>query len=471
MGKNALKTKKISSSSLRKTISAQEQKIAELQAEISALKKHSDPLPKNEEEIFSVKEILALMPGNIFWKDKEGRCMGCNNNLAKFFGRQSPDEMIGKRNADYMPKEYAENLDCIDQDIMHSKQGRYVEEIVSDLNNQLAYFFTHKIPLFDRAGEVVGILGISLNITEHKKMEKELKIAKEKAEASNRAKSQFLAVMNHELRTPLTGILGLVTILKNGDLSENEIKNSIEDLENCSQNLLSLVNNVLNFSRLEAGKYNSKMMAPAHLNTLINEVLSITSGLAKNKGLELHTQFDQQLSKHILTDAGFLRQILINIVNNAVKFTEKGYVAIHTKVLQQSSKKAKIEIAIHDTGPGIPPEKLGLIFEPFQQLEDTYTRQSSRGGTGLGLAIVKRLTALLHMEINITSKPGKGSTFTLIGEFETTACIQNNSKELTVAPRETPSQEIYLARKKQKLKILLIEDDIIVQRIHKKNVD
>ncbi|RDI44757.1 ATP-binding protein [Aquicella lusitana] len=458
---------------LEQIIARQKRQIATLRAENDMLKKKAILSANNDKEFFALRDLIALMPGNIFWKDKEGKLLGCNNHLAKILSLTSPDEIIGKHTIDLVGAELAEQIDKIDKEIMASMEATSIEEVGFNEKHEPATYLSYKIPLRDRNGEVIGLLGTSLDITEHKRMEQELKIAKEKAEASNRAKSQFLAVVNHELRTPLTGILGLVNFLKQGNLSKADQLTSLEDLEHCAQNLLSLVNDVLDFSRLEAGKYVLNTHTSINLNTLINEALSITAALAKNKGLELTARLDQQPSLQIQTDPHVLRQILINIINNAIKFTEKGQIAIEVRILKRTARKAKLAIAVHDTGPGIPADKLELIFEPFRQLEDAYTRQSSRSGTGLGLAIVKRLAGLLNMTINVISEPGKGSTFTLIGEFEVPrgdsliTALHKKSMAYRAKHPDLPSTALS-SLPKQKLKVLLIEDDKIVQRIHEK---
>lgn len=467
---NENKLSQLSKVQLIKFITAQQEHIAELQIEKNNLKKKARLLPDEDAKLYSLREIIALMPGNIFWKDKTGKYLGCNNNVAKWLGFRSPDDIIGKSNKDFLPEDYAQKLDQTDQEVIDSKQGRFLEEAGLHLSNdQLVTFFAHKIPLLNSSNEVIGLLGIAMDITAQKKMEEELKLAKEKAEASNRAKSQFLAVINHELRTPLTCIIGLTDLLKENKLPSEERLQTLAAIENCSHYLLNLVKDVLDFSRLETGKHHVKLTTLS-IATLIHEIYSLLKPLAEKKGLQLEIELCSSLPQFILTDQRILRHILINLINNAIKFTEKGYIKIIVNALEQKVKHVKLEIKVIDTGKGIPSDKLEVIFKPFQQLEDAYTRQSSRNGTGLGLSIVKKLAELLDIQIQVESQPQKGSIFSLIGEFaiqeNAIQPVQKTSPFVQSPPKKASFKKTILESKS--IKVLLIEDDPIIQFIHKK---
>jgi two-component system aerobic respiration control sensor histidine kinase ArcB len=410
----------------------------------------------NKEDFFSLRKIIALMPGHVFWKNKDGVYYGCNNHHADFFKLPSPESIIGLRNHDLMNQELSDRLDKFDQEIMASKKDHFLEETTHDKHGNPAIFYTQKSPLFDDNGDVVGLLGISINITERKRIEEELRIAKEKAEAANRAKGQFLAVINHELRTPLTGIIGLVNMLKKGHLTARDEAATIEDLENCAEHLLSLVNDVLDFTRLEAERISVQLM-PVNIAKVIDEVLSILTGLAVSRNIQFNVNLDNTLPDYILTDGRGIRQILLNFINNAIKFTENGSITITTETTPINDKRVQLKISVIDTGLGIPADKLKTIFEPFQQLEDPYLRQSSRSGTGLGLAIVRRLCKMMGFSIDVKSEIGKGSVFSIQGEFDITETPNHSNQVL---------QKTQTVRLQHHPKILLIEDDKIVQRIH-----
>lgn len=420
-----------------------------------------------------LKNIIALIPGNVFWKDKKGRFLGCNNNVARLLGLESPVEIVGKTNSELLGGNVAELIDQNDTIVNSAGKESYFEEIGWDMYQNPATYLTKKLPLYDDQSNYVGILGVSFDITERKKMEEDLKIAKEKAEASNRAKSQFLAVVNHELRTPLASIVGLVDFLKQVDLPAREEQNIIEAIENCTRHLLGLVNDVLDVSKLEAGKYNVRHNV-VNVSSLIQEVQGIVNSLAVNKGLELRVNIMPNTPESVLTDVRIVRQILINLLGNAIKFTDSGHITIQVKpVSTMVDQRVRLEFSVIDTGTGIPEDKLNVIFEPFQQLEGPYTRQSSRSGTGLGLTIVEKLTALVNGKINVTSEPGIGSTFSITCDFEVRDHSIPNATDTQVhiarpVNRLTPFKVKAKAKLRRSPRVLLIEDDPIVQYVHTK---
>lgn len=422
-------------------------------------------LSENAEAI-SLEQIISLLPGSIYWKDINGRYLGCNQDTLRMSNLSSPSEFIGKRLTDMFPKEIAKRVEAIDQEVMRSNTPLRCEEQGLNEKRESAIFFSHKLPLHNKTGEVIGLLGASFDITDRKKMEEELKIAKEKAEASNLAKSQFLAVMNHELRTPIASIVGLLNFLKRGTLSQEEQHDIVTNMENCTKHLLTLVDDVLDFSRLDTGNYTPRISS-VNIANLLYEIYNMLKPLAENKGLDFDLETNN-LHLNVFTDARILRQILINLLNNAIKFTDKGYVRLQLNQTARNGTKHQLKISITDTGPGIPADKLELIFEPFQQLEDAYTRQSSRSGTGLGLAIVKKLAALLSTNIQAHSQVFEGSTFILEGEFE-----QDTSPGKAIRASKSPQNHIivktiYPHPLKTKPLVLLVEDDPIVQFIHQK---
>ncbi len=411
---------------------------------------------QSAEQDFSLRKILSLMPGNVFWKDKTGKFLGVNNNLAKLLGLSSPEEIIGKYNHDLVSPEIAAALSEVDEKSINL-EGRSFEENGLDVNGNPAIYFTQKHALHNAQGETIGIIGISMDITERKKIEHELKLAKENAETSNQAKSQFLAMVNHELRTPLTGILGLVGILKD-QLSNLNIPNNtislIHNLNDCSQYLLSMVNDVLDFSKLEANQHKADIKA-ADLNSISRQVFSMLEKLAAQKKLNLTIESKKDLPL-LLTDEKAISQILVNLINNSIKFTQAGEVKLTITHYPVSANILHLTIAVTDTGQGIPEDKIDTIFEPFKQLQNTYIHPTSRSGTGLGLTIVKKLTESLGCSIKVSSNEGVGSTFTVSGNFT----IATNTNGIS------PIEQIEATGTKRK-KILLVEDDKIVQMVHR----
>lgn len=407
----------------------------------------------------TLQNIIELMPGNVYWKNLEGTILGVNNNLAKISGMNSPADMVGKTILELFGQSFADYAQKYDQIVYDLGKEYSHEEAGLTLDNQPAVYISKKIPLYDSSGKLNGTLGVSVDITDRKKMEQELLIAKEKAEISNRIKSQFVAAVNHELRTPLASIIGLVDLLKVEKLHEPEGKKIIASIENSAQHLLNLVNDVLDFSKLETGRQQLQI-TPVNFKMLLSEIQDLLDPLANNKELVLSYTIDPHIPSFLLTDIRILRHILINLINNAIKFTETGHVSVHINVLQQIDKQVQLKIDISDTGIGISQDKLELIFKPFQQVNETNIKSSSRNGTGLGLAIVKKLAKAIQATLHVESQLGQGSTFSLTADFaiadEKMIQAQRKSLNKTHKPKEN------------KLRALVVEDDPIIQYIHKK---
>jgi len=282
----------------------------------------------------------------------------------------------------------------------------------------------------DKKNNTVGIVGNSFDTTL-------LKQAQKQAEMANLAKTQFLALMSHELRTPLTGIICSANILAEMDKMPSEAIEFIGYIIESGQYLLSTVNNILDFAKLEANQF-KLITSQINLRRTVEEIINILKVVAKEKKLDLFLEYENTLPANVIADPRVIRHILTNLVSNAIKFTDQGKITIQVRPLSpnrypnfeslitpldnlENDKKLKscfFEIAVSDTGMGIPADKLDLIFNKFSQLEDDpYVRKKSHYGSGLGLTITKKMAELMGGKINVTSELGKGSTFCLIAKF------------------------------------------------------
>jgi signal transduction histidine kinase/CheY-like chemotaxis protein len=263
------------------------------------------------------------------------------------------------------------------------------------------------IKLIDQRGHGGDIVSLALNITPTVRYEAELKASRQKAEAANRAKSAFLANMSHEIRTPMNGVVGMAELLTDSDLDEEQLL-YVNTIKNSGEALLVIINDVLDYSKIEAEKL-VLHPEPFDLERCIHEVVMLLQPTARDKGLDMLVDFDLFLPTRFVGDPGRVRQVLTNLVGNAIKFTSSGHVLIRVTGMQDEGDNCSVHITIEDTGIGIPADKDEHIFGEFNQVEDERNRQFE--GSGLGLAISRRLIGLMGGTVWVDSEEGKGSVF------------------------------------------------------------
>lgn len=415
-----------------------------------------------QEELLT--KVLELIPFSVFWKDHESRYLGCNQAFTALAGLSRPAEIVGL--TDYDLPWTRDESDAYREDdrqvIETGKAKLHIIETQLNADGERTWLDTSKVPLRDGQNRIMGVLGIFADITRRKENElelertrrhldaalkamdsglslddreerlekcsatvlgaqpesgeaddpeldaaaRELRHAKERAESASRTKSIFLANMSHEMRTPMSAILGFTNLLLE-EATDDSMRESLEAIQRNSESLLELINDILDLSRVE----NDAVVAqrePVNLAMLIEEVLVLLRPGAAEKSIDLRLCGMDEVPEVVETDRLRLRQILINLVGNAIKFTHEGEVAVQPSWTQAGGGTLTVEV--RDTGVGMTSEQLERIFRPFEQADGSTTRKY--GGTGLGLAITRRLTELLGGKVEATSSVAEGSVFT-----------------------------------------------------------
>ncbi|WP_321469481.1 ATP-binding protein [Halarcobacter sp.] len=401
------------------------------------------------------ERLLDLAGEGIFGLDSKGRFIFINPTASNLLGYDSK-ELIGK----YLNKTIAKHL--------FSKGAQQKERLmliqkeeqtfISKDNKEFPIDYI-STPIYSNNSTILeGSVVVFSDITKRKEYENQLKKATLEAQKANRSKSIFLTNMSHELRTPLNAILGFTSLLKKSKHIENSEKQNINTIYSSGQHLLSLINEILEFAKIEAGKIN---INPNDFNLfkLLEEIESMFTSRCEAKGLNFSLNIDKSVPKYIKCDEKRLRQILINILGNSLKFTNKGYIKINIK-----AKDSKLLVAISDTGIGMSKEALKIVFKPFEQIEE---KTHKHEGTGLGLAITKELIEKMNGKIEAESKLNKGSTFSFEIKIKKIDFVQE---------KEYEKNTILKVKTTNNINILVADDtkanrDLLVQLLNSYNIN
>jgi two-component system sensor histidine kinase/response regulator len=385
-----------------------DERTRELQAEILERKQVERNL---EERTSFLNALIENSPVAIVATDPKGGIQLCNPAFEKLFGYRK-QEAVGRplieliSGEDSLPEMLAHQRRLLEGGMVHSvARRRRADSTLQDIE-------VFAVPLVTN-GKPSGGLILYQDITERKKAEEALLRAKEAAEAASRAKSEFLANMSHEIRTPMNGIIGMTGLALDTKLS-NEQREYLAMVKTSADSLLTLINDILDFSKIEAGKLDLDPI-DFPLRQSIGETLKTLGLRAHQKGLELAWRVDPGVPEFVSGDLGRLRQVLVNLVGNALKFTEHGEVVVGVEQESESATGAYLHFTVRDTGIGIAPEKQKPVFEAFTQADGSTTRKY--GGTGLGLAITTQIVQLMGGKIWLESELGRGSTFHFTGKF------------------------------------------------------
>lgn len=399
-------------------------------------------------EFENFNQLYNLIPSLIIQKSENLKYENVNENFLRFLGKKK-FEVLGKSDFEFFPETIAQEITKADLEVLESEtKSTKIHEIKID--DQKYYFIFHRLVFYETESKLKHLLTVAIDITE---------IFEEKirSEIASKTKSEFLANMSHELRTPLNSIIGFTDLLLQENL-EPEHKEILSNIRQSSYSLLELINDILDLNKIEAGKIEFNPI-PTELSKLLDEVKNLFKERFDSKNLKLEIEKEPSVPDAILIDPLRLKQILINLIGNAYKFTNQGKVTVRIKNLSASKKVGStvhLEFAVIDTGIGIPKDKLELIFEAFTQAEKDTAQKF--GGTGLGLTISKKFVEMMGGKISVESEVGKGSTFSFIIPVEVVPTPETK-KEQPISEQILGSTSPYAPL------ILIIEDDLETAKI------
>ncbi|MFA6037019.1 MAG: PAS domain-containing protein [Legionellales bacterium] len=419
-----------------------------------------------------LEKIISLMPGNVYWKTKEGMFLGCNDNQADVFNLSSRHNILGKNDRDFVPNDLIAQVLKHDRKVIESNKEMLFEEIGTDSQGGRAIYLSHKVPLHDQKNNLIGVLGVSLDITQQKNIEDELRKARDAAQIANAAKSDFIRNMSHDIRTPLTGIIGMADMIGHETVNEDA-----QDIRQAGQALLNLLNEIIETVQLESGDIKHQKECFNIKNT-IDALIIMFKPAIKHKGLKLEVYYDDNIPEVLYGQELLIHRIILNLLGNALKFTDKGSISHEVSLAKKDADKVSLKIVIRDTGIGIPKDKQEMIFDKFSRLSPSYSNHYK--GTGLGLYNVKEFIKKLGGDIKVNSNAGEGAQFTCTVQFKLPTSAQlkkyQKFKPNTQAFSALLEHEIYETKKSdvpetnkqavgERFRILLVEDSLLPKKI------
>ncbi len=431
------------------------------QISVSINQKQADDIVRESE--YRLRQIIDTVPHMIYLKDKQGCFVLANKATATAYGLRV-DEIEGCNQAE-LHKDVDERNQYIEDDNYVLASGQIninQEEKFTDSKGQVRFMQTIKIPLQTEIDSGETLLGVAIDITNHRNAEKELKLAKDKAEESDRLKTAFLANMSHEIRTPMNAIIGFSELLNDPDLTRANREEFVELINNNSKILLNIIEAVIDVAKIEAEQIKIAQ-APCRINQIIDELADFFTNETKKHSLK-HLKIEkikaiEDQNFTILTDPLRFKQIVSNLMSNAIKFTEEGVIELGYELKPNNI----LQFYVKDSGIGLPQDKLKLIFERFRQAEESSTKEY--GGAGLGLTISRKLVELLGGKIWVESEPNKGSTFLFTLPFVTIKGATKTKPFDNLSDKHDWSDKIILVAEDEKSNFELVKAILLKTKV------
>ena len=388
------------------------------------------------------EQVFNDLPTRVYWRDPQLKLLGGNRAFANDFG-VAPESLTGKSDAEIESLAANDVLLERDKKTFSQKAPSVNAEIELKVDNKSQWVEHSSVPLYDDDHNIIGILGSYYDISGIKSVAEEMEKAKETAERANQSKGEFLANMSHEIRTPINAIVGMANLCLKTELNQKQ-KRYIKVIDSSSQALLGVINDILDFSKIDAGKLTVERI-PFDLQDVLTSLADMFAYRAYDKDLEFIINLPANIPTRLIGDPLRLNQVLVNLISNAIKFTEDGEINVAVNLLDSSTDNVLLRISVTDTGIGMDEEQRANLFKAFTQADTSTTRKY--GGTGLGLAISRRLILLMGGDIGVTSAAGQGSTFYI-------------EVELPLQKEQDNSHHQYLLQKLSGVRILAIDDNL-----------
>jgi two-component system, sensor histidine kinase and response regulator len=377
--------------------------IAGISTDITEIKSAQNAERRAREQL---QVILDTAPVVMCMKDRAGRYTLANRHYASEMGFQ-PGQMIGKTDRELFPDESGIRRHEASMSVMAHREAVQCEETARDMHGRERTFLSHKVPLINDDDEIYGVCNVAADITALKAAQTELVAARDAAQAGERVKADFLANMSHEIRTPMNGVVGMLDLLAESDLSPEQ-RDYAETARRSAEALIQVINDILDFSKIEAGVMEIEYI-DFDVRATVEDVAELFSPLAAGQDIELMTDVSGTVPQTVNGDPGRVRQILLNLIGNALKFTEHGEITIHVSLAEEQGENVTLLFEVEDTGIGIRADQIHRIFDKFNQADMSTTRKY--GGTGLGLSISRSLAERMGGQIGVDSNEREGSRF------------------------------------------------------------